>query len=71
MDRKIDEKFEEAKRHFGVLAERLESKVERLAEGVRGFDRQFQGHCRQSEAAHGEIISLVRLTYGDLRRRVR
>lgn len=71
MDRKIDEKFEEAKRHFGVLAERLESKVERLAEGVRGFDRQFQGHCRQSEAAHGEIISLVRLTYRDLRRRVR
>ena len=25
MDRKVDEKFEESKRYFGVLAERLES----------------------------------------------
>ena len=34
-DRKIDEKFEESKRYFGVLVERLESMVGLIAEGHR------------------------------------
>ena len=40
MDRKIDEKFEEAKRHFGVLAEDLRDDIRTVADGHLGLDRR-------------------------------
>ncbi len=68
--RRIDEKATETQQHFDVVAERLESRVELLAEGFRGVDRQLQEQRAQSESAHRELMAMVRLSYRDLRRRV-
>ena len=38
-DRKIDEKFEEAKRHFGVLADDLRGQIRVVADGHVGLER--------------------------------
>lgn len=70
-DRKIDEKFEEAKRESGVVAEGLREEIRAVADGHLVLDRRLQEHCKQSDAAHGEIISLVKLSYRDLDRRVK
>ncbi|MBI2015450.1 MAG: hypothetical protein HYV94_11425 [Candidatus Rokubacteria bacterium] len=40
LDRKIDEKFEEAKRYFGVLAEDLRGQLQTVAEGHLELDRR-------------------------------
>lgn len=71
MDRKIDEKFEEAKRESGVVAEGLREEIRAVADGHLVLDRRLQEHCKQSDAAHGEIISLVKLSDRDLDRRVK
>lgn len=70
VDRKIDEKFEEAKRHFGVLAEGLEGKIALIAEGHLVLQRQLQEHVEQNQAEHRETVALLTSSYGDLDRRV-
>lgn len=70
VDRKIDEKFEEAKRHFGVLAEGLEGKIALIAEGPLVLQRQLQEHVEQNQAEHRETVALLTSSYGDLDRRV-
>jgi chromosome segregation ATPase len=70
VDRRIDEKAIETRRHFDVVAERLESKVELLAEGFRGVDHRLEEHRAESDRAHREVMAMVRLSYRDLRRRV-
>ena len=71
LDRKIDEKFDEVKRHTGVLVEGLRHEVHLLAEGLDTFinvryaqdqadiDRQFR-----------ETRALLHLSYDQLRQRV-
>ena len=70
VDRKIDEKFEGAKRHFGVLAEGLEGKIALIAEGHLVLQRQLQEHVEQNQAEHRETVALLTSSYGDLDRRV-
>ena len=70
VDRKIDEKFEDAKRHFGVLAEGLEGKIALIAEGHLVLQRQLQEHVEQNQAEHRETVALLTSSYGDLDRRV-
>jgi len=70
VNRKIDEKFEEAKRHFGVVAEGLEGKIVLIAEGHLVLQRQLQEHVEQNQAEHRETVALLTSSYGDLDRRV-
>lgn len=67
---KIDEKFEEAKRHFGVVAEGLEGKIALIAEGHLVLQRQLQSHVEQNQTEHRETVALLTSSYGDLDRRV-
>jgi archaellum component FlaC len=59
MDRKVDEKFEESKRYFGVLAERLESMVGLIAEGHRSLEGQLHEFRAWTETAVGKLDQRV------------
>lgn len=39
----VDQKVEDNRRHFGVIAEALESKIQIVAEGVTMVDEKFEG----------------------------
>ncbi len=58
-DRKIDEKFEESKRYFGVLVERLESMVGLIAEGHRSLEGQLHEFRAWTETAVGQLDQRV------------
>jgi len=58
-DRKIDEKFEESKRYFGVLAERLESMIGFIAEGHHSLERQLHEFRAWTETAVGKLDQRV------------
>src|SRR6266849_7366002 len=58
-DRKIDEKFEESKRYFGVLAERLESMVGLIAEGHHSLEGQLHEFRAWTETAVGKLDQRV------------
>jgi chromosome segregation ATPase len=68
MDR---ETVEELKRHFGLVAEQVRSDVRAVAEGQQDLRRQVSeirvDLVRESE----ETRALIRLSYGEIDRRVR
>ncbi|HBH03226.1 MAG TPA: hypothetical protein DDZ42_15120 [Candidatus Rokubacteria bacterium] len=70
LDRKIDDRFEEAKRHFGVLAEGLGADIRMLAEGHLMLDSKLERFRAENDAAHREIVALIRTAYVALDRRV-
>ncbi len=77
LDRKfgvIDEKFEDTRRHFGVVAEGLRSEIQQVAEGVvnlnEKFDREIASFREENELAHREILSAIKFSYAELDRRI-
>ena len=66
--------IEEIKRHFGVIAEGLEHKIQLVAEGVANlnekFDREITSLREENEQAHREILSAVKFSYAELDRRI-
>jgi hypothetical protein len=69
-----NEQMEEIKRHFGVVAEGLEHKIQLVAEGVTNldekFDREITSLREENEQAHREILSAVKFSYAELDRRI-
>ena len=55
LDQKVDEKFDESKRSFGVRAERLEAKLDLIAEGYRDIDRRLGEFRAWTETAIGTL----------------
>jgi archaellum component FlaC len=55
LDQKVDEKFDESKRYFGVLVERLEGKLDLIAEGYRDIDRRLGEFRAWTETAIGNL----------------
>ena len=70
VDRKIDDRFEAAKRYFGVLAERLGADIRGLAEGHMMLDGKLERFRVENDVAHREIVALIRTAYAALDRRV-
>ena len=70
VDRKIDDRFEAAKRYFGVLAERLGGDIRGLAEGHMMLDGKLERFRVEHDVAHREIVALIRTAYAALDRRV-
>lgn len=61
----------EIKRHFNVVAERLESRIQILPEGLARLDEkvdQFEGRVNEQ---FEETRSMIRLSYSELDRRIR
>jgi chaperonin cofactor prefoldin len=69
-DRRIDERFEEAKRYFGVVAEGLVDQVRQVAEG---HSLLIEGQCRlesKLEEVKQELGAMIRFSYAELDRRM-
>lgn len=62
--------IQDVKRHSDVIAESLRGEIRIVAEGVAGLDEKFTQEFRSVSEEIGEVKSLVRLSYGDLDRRV-
>jgi predicted secreted Zn-dependent protease len=62
------------KRHADVVAEGLRSEIRTVAEGVAGMDEkftlEFERVREDMREQIGEVKSLLRVSYGDLDRRV-
>lgn len=71
----IDQKFEESKRYFGVVAEGLRSEIRQVAEGVANvdekLDREITALREENEQSHREILSAIKFSYAELDRRIR
>jgi len=58
--------MQEIKRHFGVVAEGLENKIQLVAEGVANLNEKLDRHIEENEAAHREILSAIKFSYAEL-----
>ena len=74
VDEKGDRRFDDLKRHFDVVGESLRSDIRLVAEGVAGLDGKFTPEFvtvrEEIREQTGEVKSLLRVSYGDLDRRV-
>ena len=65
----------EIKRHFGVVAERLEGQIRQVAEGVAGLDerldRRFSLLDERIDRQFEETRAMIRLSYTELDRRLK
>ena len=72
MDR---ETVEEIKRHFGIVVEDVRGEVRGVAEGVQALreemHRELKGFRSDVAQEFEETRSLIRLSYGELDRRVK
>jgi predicted nuclease with TOPRIM domain len=68
MDR---ETAEEIKRHFNVVAEGLRSEIRILAEAQVGTNERLDRFEARVTEEHGEIKAMIRLSFGELDRRIR
>ena len=74
LDRKfnaVDEKFEETKRYFGVIAEGLRNEIQQVAEGVANVNEKLDRHTEENERGHREILSAIKFSYAELDQRIR
>ena len=65
------EAVEEIKRHFGVIAEHLEGKIQLLAEGQEVLRREAQQFREEVLAEFQEVKAMIKFSYAELDRRVR
>ena len=68
LDAKIDEKFEEAKRHFGVVADDLRSQVQTVAESVDGVERRLGERITEEIS---EVKAMIPISFRQLDGRIR
>jgi hypothetical protein len=62
--------MQDVKRHFDVVGEGLRSDIHLVAEGVAGLDEKFTLEFEKVREEIGEVKGLLRVSYGDLDRRV-
>ncbi len=74
MDRELidylDRRFEETKRHFGVLAEGVDQKVQLVAEGVNSLQEQLGRFREDVSHEFRETQAMIRFSYADLQRQI-
>lgn len=66
----LNQRFEETRRHFDVVAEGLRGEIRVVAEGHLGLGRQLQELREENESAHREILSAIKFSYAELDRRI-
>lgn len=65
-----DEQMEEIKRHFGVVAEGLEHKIQLVAEGVANLDEKLERFRQEVTEEFKEVKSMIKFSYTELDRRM-
>jgi len=67
--------MEEVKRHFSVVAEGLEHKIQQVAEGIANLnekvDREMTALRQEMRTEFGEVKSMLKFSYTELDRRIR
>ncbi len=66
-----DEQMNEIKRHFDVVSEGLRAEIRQVAEGVVNVDEKLERFRQDVDERFAEVKTLVKVSYGDLDRRVR
>ena len=66
----VDRRFDELKRHFDVVGESLRGDIRLVAEGLVGADERSAREFERVREEIGEVKSLVRVSYGELDRRI-
>ncbi len=64
------ETVDQIKRHFNVVAEALRSDIRTLAEGVGAVTARLDLFESHVAAEFGETRAMIRLSYGELERRI-
>ena len=67
----VAEKFEETKRHVGVVVEGLRGEIRQVAEGVANVDEKLERFRQDVDERFAEVKTLVKVSYGELDHRVR
>ena len=62
--------IQDVKRHSDVIAESLRGEIRTVAEGVVGLREEFSLEFKRVYEEFGEVRALIRVSYGDLDRRV-
>ena len=62
--------FEEIKRHFNIVAEGLRSEMRTLAEGLGAVTENVATLATRMENEFVETRAMIRLSYGELERRI-
>jgi hypothetical protein len=66
----VDQRFDELKRHFDVVGESLRGDIRLIAEGLVGTSERSAREFERVREEIGEVKSLVRVSYGELDRRM-
>jgi len=65
------ETIEEIKRHFGVVVEHLDGKIQLLAEGQEVLRREIEQFREEVRAEFQEVKAMIKFSYAELDRRFR
>ncbi|HEX7807487.1 MAG TPA: hypothetical protein VF608_02140 [Thermoanaerobaculia bacterium] len=67
----IEQTAIETRRHFDVVAGRLESKMEVIADGVVAANRRIQSAEAEMREEFAEVKSMIKFSHQDLDKRLR
>ena len=67
----IENSATETRRHFDVVAERLESKIETVAEGVITANQRFDRLEAKMHEEFDDVRSMIKFSHHELDRRLR
>ncbi len=65
------EEIEEIKRHFDVVAEGLEHKIQLVAEGVTNVNEKLERFRQEVQEEFKEVKAMIKFSYAELDRRIR
>jgi chaperonin cofactor prefoldin len=71
LKRLIEGSASETRRHFDVIAERLEQKVEVVAEGVVTANQRIERFEAAMKEEFADVRSMIKFSHAELDRRVR
>jgi predicted nucleic acid-binding Zn-ribbon protein len=66
----IDTKIADTRRHFDVVAERMQSQVQLVAEGITAVGQRLDRFEQKVEAEFAETRAAIRFSYTQLERRL-
>jgi chaperonin cofactor prefoldin len=67
----IESTAAETRRHFDVAAERLETKIETVAEGILGVDERVERFETAMHEEFNDVRSMIKFSHHELDRRLR
>jgi hypothetical protein len=70
VDEKVDRRFVDLKRHFDVVGESLRSDIRTVAEGFVSTNERLDRIESAMSERFGELEGMIRLSFGELARRI-